>query len=190
MATIPGCPTATATLPASEEILITREFAAPRHLVYRAWTTPGLVRRWWGGDRGEVTSVHIDLRVGGRWRYVMTAADGSEAAFHGDYREIVPGERIVCTEVFESRPQAQALTAVTFTESRGHTTVAIRVRYSSQRDRDAHSGYMQDGLQEAMDLLEQTAISLLTGPSGRPGDQAGEQAGEHPARPRQPGARR
>jgi uncharacterized protein YndB with AHSA1/START domain len=140
MATMPGGPTATVTLPASEEILITREFAAPRHLVYRAWSTPGLVRRWWGGgggDRGEVTSVEIDLRPGGLWRYVMTTADGSEAAFHGDYREIVPGERIVCTEVFESRPQAQA----------------------------------QDGLQEAMDLLEQTAISLLAGP-------------------RQPGARR
>jgi uncharacterized protein YndB with AHSA1/START domain len=172
MATMPGGPTATVTLPTSEEILITREFAAPRHLVYRAWTTPGLVRRWWGGgDRGEVTSVEIDLRPGGRWRYVMTTADGSEAAFHGDYREIVPGERIVCTEVFESRPQAQALTTVTFTESGGHTTVAIRVRNGSQRDRDAHSGYMQDGLQEAMDLLEQTAISLLAGP-------------------RQPGARR
>ena len=61
MATVPGGPTATVTLPTSEEILITREFAAPRHLVYRAWTTPALVRRWWGGDRGEVTSVEIDL---------------------------------------------------------------------------------------------------------------------------------
>ena len=182
MATVPGGPTATVTLPTSEEILITREFAAPRHLVYRAWTTPALVRRWWGGNRGEVTSVEIDLRVGGRWRYVMVAADGSEAAFHGDYREIVPGERIVCTEVFESRPHAQALTTVTFTESGGHTTVAIRVRYGSQQDRDAHSGYMPDGLQEAMDLLEQAAISLLTGASGR--------AGEHPARASQPGARR
>jgi uncharacterized protein YndB with AHSA1/START domain len=182
MATAPGGPTARVTLPTSEEILITREFAAPRHLVYRAWTTPALVRRWWGGDRGDVTSVEIDLRVGGRWRYVMVAADGSEAAFHGDYREIVPGERIVCTEVFESRPHAQALTTVTFTESGRHTTVAIRVRYGSQQDRDAHGGYMPDGLQEAMDLLEQAAISLLTGASGR--------ADEHPARASQPGARR
>ena len=182
MATVPGDPTATVTLPTGEEILITREFAAPRHLVYRAWTTPALVRRWWGGDRGEVTSVEIDLRAGGRWRYVMVAADGSEAAFHGEYREIVPGERIVCTEVFEGRPQAQALTTVTFAESGERTTVAIRVRYGSQQDRDAHGVYMRDGLQEAMALLEQTAVSLLTGASGR--------AGEHPVQQAQPGARR
>jgi uncharacterized protein YndB with AHSA1/START domain len=180
MATVPSGPTATVTLPASEEILITREFAAPRHLVYRAWTTPALVRRWWGGDRGEVTSVEIDLRAGGRWRYVMVAADGSQAAFHGEYREVVPGERIVCTEVFEGRPQSQALTTVTFTESGGRTTVAILVRYGSRQDRDAHAVYMRDGLQEAMARLEQTAISLLTGASGR--------SGEHPAPPRQPGA--
>lgn len=60
------------------------------------------------------------------------------------------------------------MATVTFTESGGHTTVAIRVRHGSQQDRDAHSGYMPDGLQEAMDLLEQAAISLLTGASGRP----------------------
>jgi len=182
MATMPCGPTATVALPTSEEILITREFAAPRHLVYRAWTTPGLVRRWWGGDRGEVTSVEIDLRAGGRWRYVMVAADGSEAAFQGEYREIVPGERIVSTEVFEDRPQARALTTVTFTESGGHTTVAVRVRYGSQQERDAHASYMRDGLQEAMDLLERTAISLLTGTP--------DLAGDHLARPRQPGAGR
>ena len=182
MATMPCGPTATVTLPTSEEILITREFAAPRHLVYRAWTTPDLVRRWWGGDRGEVTSVEIDLRAGGRWRYVMVAADGSETAFHGEYREIVPGERIVSTEVFEGRTQARALTTVTFTESGRYTTVAIRVRYSSQQERDAHAIDMRDGLQDAMDLLEQTAISLLTG--------APDRAGDHPARPRQPGAGR
>ena len=53
------------TLPANTQILITREFDAPRHLVYRAWTTPELIKRWWAGDRGEVTSVEVDLRVGG-----------------------------------------------------------------------------------------------------------------------------
>lgn len=91
--------TATVTLPADTEIVITREFAAPRQLLYRAWTTPDLVRRWWSGHRGQVTSIRTDLRVGGAWRYVMRGNDG----FHGEYREIVPGERIVYTEVFEGR---------------------------------------------------------------------------------------
>src|SRR5882757_4254224 len=89
------------TLPSDEEILITREFDAPKHLVYKAWTTPELVKRWWSGGRGEVTIADIDLRVGGAWRYVLIAGGGFEVAFHGEYREIVPDERIVCTEVFE-----------------------------------------------------------------------------------------
>ena len=60
--------TMTVTFPGTEEILITREFDAPRHLVYRAWTTPDLVKRWWSGHRGAMTRVEIGLRVGGRWR--------------------------------------------------------------------------------------------------------------------------
>src|SRR5580693_2845218 len=60
---------AVVTLPTATQVLITRDFDAPKHLVYRAWTTPDLVKRWWGADRGEVTSVEIDLRVGGAWRY-------------------------------------------------------------------------------------------------------------------------
>ena len=65
--------TATVTLPTDEQILITREFDAPKHLVYRAWTTPELVKRWWNAKRGEMTIAEIDLRVGGKWRYVMVA---------------------------------------------------------------------------------------------------------------------
>src|SRR5918998_1465464 len=80
--------TAQVTLPTDEQILITREFDAPKHLVYRAYTTPELVRRWWHANRGEVTLVEIDLRVGGKWRHVMVADDGSEVGFHGEYREI------------------------------------------------------------------------------------------------------
>ena len=95
---------AVVTLPTDTQILITREFDAPRHLVYRAWTTPELIRRWWSGDRGEVTSIEVDLRPGGTWRYVMVANGGFEVAFHGEYQEIVPGERIVSTEIFEPCP--------------------------------------------------------------------------------------
>jgi uncharacterized protein YndB with AHSA1/START domain len=72
---------ATLTLPADDQILITREFDAPRDLVYRAWTTPELVKRWFGGNHGEVTSAEIDLRVGGTWRYAVSACGGPESAF-------------------------------------------------------------------------------------------------------------
>ena len=93
--------TAVVTLPADTQIVITREFDAPKHLVYRAYTEPELIERWWSGERGEVTSVDVDLRVGGTWRYVMRANEGFEVAFHGEFREIVPNERLVTTEVYE-----------------------------------------------------------------------------------------
>src|SRR2546421_10029742 len=89
---------ATVTLPTDQQILITREFDAPKHLVYKAWTTPELVRRWWHANRGEVTIAEIDLRVGGMWRYVNVTPDGFEVGFHGEYREIVANERLVATQ--------------------------------------------------------------------------------------------
>jgi uncharacterized protein YndB with AHSA1/START domain len=158
---------ATVTLPTDEQILITREFDAPRHLVYKAWTTPELVRRWWPGLRGEMTSAEIDLRVGGQWRYVMVASGGFEVAFHGEFREIVPNERIVNTEVYEL-PDAPPLPAedeplniVTFTEADGRTTLTLLVQCTSKELRDTiiDSG-MEVGMQEGMDLLEQVAVSL------------------------------
>ena len=123
------------TLPTDTQILITREFAAPRHLVYRAWTTPELIKRWWAGDRGEVTSADVDLRPGGTWRYVMTANAGFEVAFHGEYQEIIPGERIVSTDVFEGMPDNAAVSTATFTEHDGRTTLTILVQHTSKESR-------------------------------------------------------
>jgi uncharacterized protein YndB with AHSA1/START domain len=156
--------TATVTLPTDEQILITREFDAPRHLVYKAWTTPELVKRWWNAKRGEVTIAEIDLRVGGRWRYVMVTDDGFEVGFHGEYREIVPDERIVSTEVYEGAPggdEGAVLNTLTFTEVDGRTTLTNLVQAPSKEIRDAiiDSG-MEAGMQDAMDLLEEVAISL------------------------------
>jgi len=151
--------TATVTLPTDEQILITREFNAPRHLVFKAWTTPELVKRWWTGDRADTTSVEIDLRVGGSWRYVMVA-DGFESAFHGEYREIVPNERIVSTEVYEARPEEEAVNTLTFTEVDGRTTLTILTQHSSKEIRDAHLEWMGDGMQDALDILERIAVSL------------------------------
>ena len=159
--------TATVTLPTDEEILITREFDAPKHLVYKAYTTPELVERWWAGQRGVVTSAEIDLRVGGKWRYVIEADGGFEVAFHGEFREIVPNERIVTTEVYEmpeteGQPETDApVNIVTFTEVDGRTTLTLLTQCSSKELRDMiiNSG-MEAGMQEGMDLLEQVAISL------------------------------
>jgi uncharacterized protein YndB with AHSA1/START domain len=153
--------TAKVTLPADDQILITREFNAPKNLVYEAFTTPELVRRWWHANRGEMTVAEIDLRVGGTWRYVMVAEGGLEVGFHGEYREIVPNERIVSTEVYEGMPDAEAVNTMTLTEADGRTTLEILVQHASKEHRDAHieSG-MEAGMQDAMDLLEQVAVSL------------------------------
>lgn len=155
---------ATVTLPTDEQILITREFDAPRHLVYKAWTTPELVRRWWSGKRGEMTLVEIDLRVGGAWRYVMIAHGGQEVGFHGEYLEIEPDERIVSTEIYEGMPDGDsepAINTVTFTETDGRTTLTLLTEVASKEIRDMiiASG-MEGGMQEGMDLLEEVAIAL------------------------------
>jgi uncharacterized protein YndB with AHSA1/START domain len=152
--------TATVTLPTDEQILITREFDAPRHLVYEAWTTPEHVRRWWHAKRGEVTTVEIDLRVGGKWRYVMVTEGGVEVGFHGEYREIVPDARIVSTEVYEGFPEEEAVTTATFEDLDGRTRLTVLVQHTRKEHRDAHieSG-MEAGLQDALDLLEQLAQS-------------------------------
>jgi uncharacterized protein YndB with AHSA1/START domain len=153
--------TAKVTLPTDTQILITREFDAPKHLVYKAWTTPELVERWWGGQHGTVTLVEIDLRVGGAWRYVLVSNGGMEVGFHGEYQELVPNERIVSTEVFEGYPDAASLNTLTLTEVDGRTTMSVLVQHTSKEHRDGHidSG-MEGGMQQSMDLLEQVAISL------------------------------
>ena len=157
---------AVVTLPANDQILITREFDAPPQLVFKAWTTPELVQRWWGGLRGKVTSVEIDLTVGGKWRYVMTAGStGDEVGFHGEYREIVPNERLVYTEIYEGVPEPapgeEVVNIVTFAEINGRTRMESLSQCPNQfvRDMIIDSG-MEGGMQESMDALEQIAVSL------------------------------
>ena len=165
--TVTSSGTATVTLPTDEQILITREFDAPKHLVYEAWTTPELVKQWWHANRGQVTLAEIDLRVGGTWRYVSVTPDGFEVGFHGEYREIVPNERIVSTETYEGLPEGvteddgTTVNTATFSEKDGRTTLTILVQAPNKESRDAiiDSG-MEAGMQDAMDLLEQIAVSL------------------------------
>jgi uncharacterized protein YndB with AHSA1/START domain len=165
--TVAGSRSATVTLPSDEQILVTREFAAPKHLVYQAWTTPELVKRWWNAKRREVIVAEIDLRAGGKWRYVMVTDNGFEVGFHGEYLEVVPNERIVSTEVYEGLPDdvseedGATVNTATFAEANGRTTLTILIRATSKASRDAivASG-MENGLQDALDLLEGVAISL------------------------------
>lgn len=152
------------TLPTGTQILIRREFDAPKRLVYQALTTPELIKRWWHAKRGTATVAEVDLRVGGKWRYAMIAHGTFEVAFHGVYREIIPNERIVYTEVYEGIPNGDddpAVVTMTLTEANGRTTLTELVEMSSQEGRDAilASG-MEDGMQDAFELLEEVARAL------------------------------
>jgi uncharacterized protein YndB with AHSA1/START domain len=160
--------TAVVTLPTETQIVITREFDAPKHLVWKAYTTPELIQRWWSGERGEVTKAEVDLRVGGTWRYVLMANGGFEVGFHGEFREIVPNDRIVTTEVYDTGPGSEnpdesmaPVITTTFTEDDGRTTMTQVVDCPSAEVRDmiVESG-MEAGMQESMDALERVAISL------------------------------
>ena len=153
--------TAVVTLPSDTQILITRDFAAPKHRIYQAWTTPEWIKQWWSAKRGTVTVADVDLRVGGTWRWVMVTDNGFEVAFHGEYRELIPNERIVCTEVYEgfAEADAEALNTLTLVERDGRTTLAILVQHKHQEHRDAHiNSGMEAGMQDAMDLLEQAVL--------------------------------
>jgi len=160
--TRPG--SAVLTLPNDTDIQVVRRFAAPAAAVWRVFTEPDLVARWWAGQRGTVTSVEIDLRPGGTYRYVMQADGGFEVAFHGEFTEVVPTERFVHTEVFEGIPDgdsAATLNTYLFTEEDGATTLTLVTRAPSSEVRDAivESG-MEGGLQEGFDLVDELAAGL------------------------------
>ena len=153
--------TAKVTLPADDQILIEREFAAPAHLVWRAVTEPELVKRWWHANRGEVLSCEIDLRVGGTWRYVAKPHEGEEFAFYGEFLEIVPNEKLVQTETFAPFPDDASTNTMTLIERDGVTLLSTLVQHQTAQARDMHvNSGMEAGMQDAFDRLERVAISL------------------------------
>jgi uncharacterized protein YndB with AHSA1/START domain len=162
--TVAGSRSAVVTLPSDRQIQIVRVFDAPAHLVYRAITEPELVKRWWNAKRGEVTVADMDLRVGGAWRYVMVTHDGTEVAFHGVYHEIVPDRRIVSTEIYEMEgltDDDSAVNTIDLAEADGRTTMTVLIEHVSQTHRDAVIATgMEDGMQDAYDLLNEVAQSL------------------------------
>jgi uncharacterized protein YndB with AHSA1/START domain len=141
-------------------IEVVREFDAPRHLVFRAYTEPDLIKRWWAGRRGTVDVAEVDLRVGGRYRYAMTAQGGFAVAFYGEYREVVPDERLVFTEIYEAEPGEPAITTATFEEHEGRTVLRMMVEMPSAETRDVMATQMEVGVQEGFDILEEIAREL------------------------------
>lgn len=149
------------TFPSDRELLITRTLAAPRHLVFAALTQPQHVRQWYGPCVFRMTVCEIDLRVGGRWRYVLQAPDGIEHAFSGEYLEIVPPERLVSTEWYEAIPGAEYVATVTLTEHEGLTTFSNRLHYKSKEQRDGHVGSgMERGMRETYQRLDALLTTL------------------------------
>ena len=155
---------ATFTVQGDREILIEREFDAPKHLVYEAITKPDLVQKWWGAQRGDGVTCEADVRVGGKWRYVMTAGtSGEQVGFHGEYRDLVENERIVSTEVFEApflTDEDASVNTVTLTERDGRTHMSVHCVYRLPEHRDAvMASGMEAGAQESYDDLEDVARS-------------------------------
>jgi uncharacterized protein YndB with AHSA1/START domain len=140
--------------PSDREIVMTRAFNAPRTMVFDCLTKPELLKRWGLGPRDwTLTTCEIDLKAGGRWRFVMRSTTGKEMAMGGVYREIVPPARIVQTESFDDYP-GETINTTTFTEENGKTTLTIHLLYASKEIRDAvlKSG-MERGVAETYDRL-------------------------------------
>lgn len=150
------------TTPSDREIRMTRLFDAPRHLVFEAMTKPEHVKQWWGrlGEGYSVPVCEIDLRPGGRWRFVNRHPTG-EAAFHGEYREITPPSRLVFTEIFEQFPDSVSVVTAELAEEDGKTRFTATIRYPSLEVRDmVLASGMASGAGISYDRLEDLVVEL------------------------------
>jgi uncharacterized protein YndB with AHSA1/START domain len=144
------------TTPSDREVVVTRVVNAPRRLVFAAWTEPRHLQRWLTGPEGWTMPVcEIDLRPGGRWRYVYRKASGKEMTLTGSVLEVVPVERFVTTESWGPE-WPDTVNTLVLTESEGRTTIALTITYVSKEARDAAlaTGAM-DGMNCAFELLEE-----------------------------------
>jgi uncharacterized protein YndB with AHSA1/START domain len=147
--------------PGTHQILITRDFAAPRELVFKAFTDPELVPRWWGPKDTTTVVDKMEVKQGGLWRYVQQDANGAEYGFSGVYHAVVPYERIVFTFEFELMPGHVLLETVTFEEHDAKTTVKDSSIFQSVADRDGmiQSG-MEGGTQDSWDRFEEVLKTM------------------------------
>ena len=146
----------TYTTPSDREVVVTRVVNAPRRLVFAAWTEPRHLQRWLTGPEGWTMPVcEIDLRPGGRWRYVYRKASGKEMTLTGSVLEVVPPERFVTTESWGPE-WPDTVNTLVLTESEGRTRIALTITYVSKEARDAalDTGAM-DGMNRAFELLDE-----------------------------------
>jgi uncharacterized protein YndB with AHSA1/START domain len=151
------------TTPSDREVAMTRVFDAPRSMVFDAWTKPELLKRWLGAFGGWTFAVcEVDLRVGGKYRFVWRGKDGNEMAMGGVYREIVRPERIVCTEKFDDPwYEGDAIDTTTFVERGGKTTMTETVLYASKEIRDAVlKSPMESGVAKSYDKLAEVLAAM------------------------------
>jgi uncharacterized protein YndB with AHSA1/START domain len=160
------------TLPSDREILMTRDFDAPRALVWEMFTKPEHLKQWWGCSFQENISIEMDVRIGGTYRYVGRMPDGTLVPFKGEYMEISPPERLVFTEIFDvdmARDHPSVVTT-TFTEKDGKTTMNVLCRYDSKETRDiVLSTGMEHGAAASYDAIER----MLSGREARVAGSAG-----------------
>lgn len=147
--------------PSDLELVVTRLFDAPRHLVYEAWTNPEHVPHWMLGPDGWTMPVcEVDLRPGGAWHFVWRRADGTEMSMRGVYREVMPPERLVSTESWGG-PWPETVNTIVLTEEHGKTLLTHTISYPSKEARDAamQTG-MRQGMALSLDRLDRYARSL------------------------------
>lgn len=147
---------ATVTLPSDTEIHIERWFDAPRALVFKAMTDPEAIPHWWGREDAPVTVEQMDVRPGGKWRFISKEPDGREEAFRGEFREVIPVERVVQTFEYEPYAGHISVEAMTLEEIDGRTKMTVLSRFDTKEDRDGilHAG-MEQGMNETYAQLDE-----------------------------------
>jgi uncharacterized protein YndB with AHSA1/START domain len=161
--TVANSDTFKVTTPSDREIVLTRLFDAPRHLVFEAMSKPEHIRQWWGnlGAGYSVPVCEVDLRVGGAWRFSNRTPKGELATFYGVYREVAPPERVVFTEIFEPFPDGESVVTAVLTEEQGKTRLTATCLYPSLEVRNMvlQTG-MEKGAALSYDRLDEVAKGL------------------------------
>jgi uncharacterized protein YndB with AHSA1/START domain len=139
--------------PGKREVVITQVFDAPRELVWKALTDPELMPQWGGPKEYVITIDKMDVRSGGKWRYVQRGPDGSASAFHGVYKTVTPPERLVDTWEWEGMPGQAALETITLEEQDGATKVMTTEEFQTAEDRDRALQEMSEGAIESGERL-------------------------------------
>ena len=150
--------------PGKQEMIITREFDAPRELVFKAFTDPKLVPQWWGPRYLSTQVENLDLRPGGQWRFINRDAEGNAYAFRGVYHEVLAPERVIDTFEFEGLPEAGHVTLETLRLEElpgGKTRLITQSVFQTVADRDGMlQGGMQEGVNDTYDRLAELLKKL------------------------------